>query len=97
MANQPNYRSETLMLRRVANDARCRWEFRKHALKELAKDGRTAADVQYAIMTNSQVTLHELKRDLLWRAEGKDLDGKRIQVVVAVFDAVPKIKVITAF
>jgi hypothetical protein len=41
--------------------------------------------------------LHELKRDLLWRAEGKDLDGKRIQVVVAVFDAVPKIKVITAF
>jgi hypothetical protein len=41
--------------------------------------------------------LHELKRDLLWRVEGKDIDGARIHVVVAVFAKVIKIKVITAF
>lgn len=97
MANSPNYLSETHVLRKVANDPECRWHFTKHALIELAKDGRTADDVRYAVVTNGQVTLHELKRDLLWRVEGKDIDGGRIQVVVAVFATVIKIKVITAF
>jgi hypothetical protein len=97
MANNPNYLSETHVLRKVANDPECRWHFTKHALIELAKDRRTAEDVRYALMTNSQVMLHELKRDLLWRVEGKDIDGARIHVVVAVFAKVIKIKVITAF
>jgi hypothetical protein len=92
-----NYLTETHVLRKVASDPRCRWIFTKHALIELAKDGRTADDVRYALMTNGQVTLHELKQDLLWRVEGRDIDGKRIQVVAAVFETAIKIKIITAF
>lgn len=92
-----NYLTETHVLRKVASDPRCRWIFTKHALIELAKDGWTADDVRYVLMTNGQVTLHEIKRDLLWRVEGKDIDGKRIQVVAAVFETAIKIKIITAF
>ena len=62
----------------------------------MAKDGWTASDVQCALM-NGQVTLQELKRDKLWRVEGTDLDGRRIQVVAAVYDAEITIKVVTAF
>jgi hypothetical protein len=55
----------------------------KHALKAVADDGRTTLDVETALI-NGQVVLHEQKRDLLWRATGLDLDGNKIQVVVAV-------------
>lgn len=97
MAKNLNYLTETHMLRKVANDTRCRWHITKHALEELKKDGRAVHDLQYLCMTNGQVTLHELKRDLLWRVEGTDIDGKRMQAIVAVFEMAIKIKVITAF
>jgi hypothetical protein len=44
------------------------------------------------------VTLEETaKKDICWRVEGTDLDGRRIQVVVAVYEEAIKIKVITVF
>lgn len=97
MAQQPHYVTETQVLRRVANDSRCHWEYTKHALEEMAADGWTAEDVQYVIMTNGQIVLQEQKRDVLWRVEGRDLDGGRIRVVVAVYQAAIKIKVVTTF
>jgi hypothetical protein len=59
-------------------------------------DGRTTHDVEFALM-NCHVVLHEQKQDLLWRAVGKDIDGNRIQVVVAVDDVAIIIKVVTTF
>jgi hypothetical protein len=97
MANRPNYLSETNVLRKVAKDARCRWIFTKHSLIELQNDQRTAEDIRYLCMTNGQVTLQEVKQDLLWRVEGRGIDGEWIEAVVAVFETTIKIKVITAF
>jgi hypothetical protein len=50
------------------------------------------------IDNRSSVTLEETaKKDICWRVEGTDLDGRRIQVVVAVYEEAIKIKVITVF
>jgi hypothetical protein len=62
----------------------------------LDDDGRTTLDVEQAL-TNGQVILHEIKQDLLWRAAGKDVDGKTVQVVVAVDEQEITIKVVTTF
>ena len=97
MANRPYYITETQILRRVANDPKCQWHFTKHSLVEMANDGWTANDVMHVLMTNGQVILHELKRDVLWRIEGTDIDGGRIRVVVAVYEMAIEIKVITTF
>lgn len=41
--------------------------------------------------------LHEMKRDVLLRVEGKDVDGQPLEVVVTVFEREITIKVITTF
>ena len=93
---QPHYISETQILRRVARNPNCRFIWTKHAIRAVADDGRTAGDVELAL-TNGQVVLHEQKQDLLWRVEGRDIDGERIQVVVAVYEEEIAIKVVTTF
>ena len=93
---QPHYVSETQILRNVARHPECRFIWTKHAIKAVADDGRTTLDVEQALM-NSHVVLHEQKKDLLWRAIGTDLDGNKIQVVVAVYETVIAIKIVTTF
>ena len=93
---QPHYVSETQVLRRVAQNPECRFIWTKHALKAVADDKRTTLDIEQALM-NGQVILQEQKRDILWRVIGVDLDGNRIQVVVAVYEKEIVIKVVTTF
>jgi hypothetical protein len=93
---QPQYNNETAILRRIARDRDCRFVWTKHALEEVAKDGRTTEDVERSLM-NGQVVLHEVKKDVLWRSVGTDLDGERIQVIVAVYEEEIVIKIITTF
>lgn len=96
MELRPHYVTETQTLRRVANNPKCRLRFTAHALDEMKADGWTAPDIQFALM-NGHVVLHETKKDLLWRVEGGDLDGRRITVIVAVYELTIEIKVVTAF
>lgn len=93
---QPHYVSETQILRRVARNPNCRFIWTKHALKEVADDGRTTLDIEQSLMSG-QVILQEQKRDILWRVRGRDLDGKAVQAVVAVNEEEMIIKVITTF
>jgi hypothetical protein len=93
---QPHYVNETNTLRAIARDKKCRFRWTKHALEEVAKDGRTTDDVEHSLM-NGQVILQEEKKDRLWRSIGKDIDGNRIQVVVAVYEEEVMIKIITTF
>ena len=99
---QPHYVLETTILQKTvlqktARHPKCRWQFTKHSLEEMEADNVTAPDIKHALM-NGQVALEETaKRDILWRVVGNDLDGHRIQVVVAVFEQIIKIKVITTF
>jgi hypothetical protein len=93
---QPHYVSETQILCKIARDPACRFIWTKHASKAVADDGRTTHDVEFAL-TNCQVVLQEQKRDLLWRAMGKDIDGNRVQVVVAVDQVEITVKIVTTF
>jgi hypothetical protein len=95
MAN-PSYVTETQTLQRVARHPRCRIKWRKHARDQMAARNINAEDVIHAL-TNGHVTLEEMKQDVLWRVEGKDIDGNRLQLVVAVFEETITIKIVTAF
>jgi Domain of unknown function (DUF4258) len=90
------YLVETTKLRKVACNPKCRWRWTTHALERMAERGIAAADVQRAVKTG-RVVLHELKRDLVWRVEGADVDGGRIQVLLTVYETEIRIKIITAF
>jgi|SRR5882672_7350993 len=92
----PHYVTETQTLRHVARNPGCKWRWTTHALVEIDNDGWTTDDVIHAVR-NGRVVLEEQKQDRLWRVEGKDVDGNRVQVVVAVDDVGIRVKVITAF
>ena len=46
---------------------------------------------------NPGVILEECKQDILWRVDGRDIDGHSLKVVVAVYESTITIKVVTAF
>jgi len=95
-ALQPHYVAETKTLQRVARDPACSWRFTTHALSEMQNDGWAAEDVVHAVKSG-RVILQEQKKDRLWRVEGRDVDGNRMEVIVAVYEMAIAIKVITTF
>jgi Domain of unknown function (DUF4258) len=96
MAQQPLYNAETALLHRLVQSPECRFQWRKHALERMAERGITAEDVIHAL-TFGQIMFHELKQDVLYRVDGTDLDGRRLQAQVAIYEEIVLIKVITAF
>jgi hypothetical protein len=96
MARQPLYRAETALLHRLVSDPQCRFDWRRHALDRMAERKILAADVIQAL-TNGHIVFHENKQDVLYRVDGKDLDGQRLQVEVALYEDIVTIKVVTAF
>lgn len=92
-----DYVNETNILHEVCTDPNCRYKHTKHALEQMAARDVTHADIEH-VLTNGHVTLIETnKTDVLWRMEGKDTDGRRLQVVASVDAEEIWIKVITVF
>jgi hypothetical protein len=96
MGTEPLYAPETAILQRIAHDPECRFIWKKHAKEQMEARGINASDVM-KVLTKGRVIFHELKRDLLWRVEGRDIDGRRLQVQVAVYEDAIAIKIVTAF
>jgi uncharacterized protein DUF4258 len=96
MAQQPLYNAETALLRRLVANPECRFRWTKHAIEQMRERGIVAEDVKHAL-TTGQIMFHELKQDVLYRVDGTDLDGHRLQVQVAIYEEIVSIKVITAF
>jgi hypothetical protein len=94
MAQQAHYPAETQLIRRVAVDPHCSWEFRGHSLKRMAERNITQADIQ-RVLTKGQIDSKQLSKDVLLRVKGSDVDDRPIEVVVAVFEDPPRVKVIT--
>jgi hypothetical protein len=94
----PHYVTETKAVNDLAADPECDWEYTGHALREMQDEDPpiTGPDVECALQ-NGKVTLEEYKKNILWRVHGRDLDLRPIAVVVAVFEKLKKIKVVTAF
>lgn len=93
---QANYLVETQRVRRVAAHPYCRYRWTKHALEMMIERHISAPDIEH-LMNTGQVTLEERKRDILWRVSGTDLDGNVLEAVVAVYEDLIEIKVVTAF
>jgi hypothetical protein len=96
MAQQPVYNAETALLHRLVSNPSCTFDWTRHALEQMARREILAEDV-IAAMTNGHIIFHEMKRDTLYRVEGRDLDGNRLQVEVALYENTVTIKIITAF
>jgi hypothetical protein len=92
-----NYVLETRKVQRIAANPLCRLIWTKHVEARMAERNIAASAIK-RVLTIGQVTLEETaKKDICWRVEGTDLDGRRIEVVVAVYEEAIKIKVITVF
>lgn len=97
MSASANYVSETQTIRELAGDKRCRWQFTVHALDRMAQRGLYQSDIENALTKGHVVLVETHQRDITWRVRGKDLDGKTIEVVVAVRTEPSGVKVITVF
>ncbi len=96
MPQQPLYDTETALLHKLACHPDCRIIWTRHALEQMEARKILAEDVIGAL-TNGHILFHEIKEDILYRVDGKDLDGNRLQVQVALYDETIAIKVITTF
>jgi hypothetical protein len=96
MPQRPLYSQETAILRTLLSDPECRFIWTNHAKERMAERNIVAEDVITAL-TNGQILFHEIKRDTLYRVDGRDLDGNRLQVEVALDEDTITIKVVTAF
>lgn len=92
----PLFITETQILNEVANNPECRFKWTSHARQSIADDGRTTLDIEKGLM-KCRVVLEEWKKDRLWRARGRDLDGGEFEAVVAVYEDEIVIKVVTTF
>jgi hypothetical protein len=94
--SEQSFISETQIVRRVAGNPKCRWSYTRHAEHRMIERGITASDIEN-VLINGQVMMQENKQDILWRVQGRDLDGRWVRVIVAVREYEIKIKVVTVF
>lgn len=93
-----SYVSETQILQELAADPKCRYFWTRHFLVEKMENRQIwQADVEYALTESHVVLIETNKKDILWRAIGHDIDGRRLTILVAVYPDIPGIKVVTAF
>ncbi len=73
--------------------------YTKHGDEERKKDAIEKIDIAN-MLCRCSVTLVETNKangEQEWRAEGRDGDGRKITVIVVVYEAVGEIKVVTAW
>jgi len=92
---EPRLLKEASRLRAVMSNPHHRIRITNHARKEMENDDIRADDIDL-ILSQGRVTWFEVKRDELLHVEGVDVDGRRIRLVVAVYDDELVIKLITA-
>ena len=96
MVQQPHYATETTAIRRIASDPECRWIWKPHALSALYGEPFSAVDVQWGLR-HCRVIYHENKQDVLYRAVCNDIDRNEFKVILAYFEDIPAIKIVTVF
>jgi hypothetical protein len=89
------YQKEHARLHNILADKDREIRFSRHALEEMEADQITAPDV-LRVLTTGQVTWFEKKKDDIIHVEGRDVDGRRIRVVVGLRDTVKVLMIITA-
>jgi hypothetical protein len=92
------FESEASRLRNLARRPDVKVWWRTHADLERKKDNIAKLDVQNMLKRCSVSNVEETDGEECWRAEGTDIDGRRIAaIVVAYEDDPPEIKIITTW
>ena len=92
------FENEAARLRKLARRPDVTVWWRDHADDERKKDGIAKIDVHNMLKRCSISNVEETDGEECWRAEGTDIDGRRIAaVVVAYEDEPPEIKIITTW
>jgi hypothetical protein len=93
----PNFANEAARLRALASNRRVRIRWRRHAEEEAANDGIAKIDVETMLTRCSVSKVEPSQGEETWRAEGTDIDGRRITAVVVPYEDKIVIKVITCW
>jgi hypothetical protein len=98
MANERAYIDETQSLRNVIGNPKAQVAYTRHAEEQMMKRQIDRMDVRRVLETGT-VEAIDLRPggDETWNVRGRDLDGRDLIVVCAVFEDLIKVKIVTAF
>jgi hypothetical protein len=91
------FENEAARLRKLARRSDVSVWWRDHADIERRKDNIAKIDVQNMLKRCSVSNVEVTDGEECWRAEGTDIDGRRIAAVVVAYDEPPAIKIITTW
>jgi hypothetical protein len=93
------YENEASRLRKLARNPNVRVGWRSHADDERKKDGIAKLDVQNMLKRCSVTNVEDTDGEEIWRAEGTDIDGRRITAILVAYEDEenPEIKIITVW
>jgi len=94
---QPTHHDETRRLKALAADPNVRFKWTGHALKEMTKDQIYRDDVKSVLKKGLVHRVEYNQFEETWNCRGADLDGRKIEVVVVVYDGEVCIKVVTTW
>jgi hypothetical protein len=92
---KPNYVEETQRLRALVLDPNCKLRWKRHAEERMKERRKTVPDIQCALGNGRVVLVETAKKDIVWRVEGRDIDGDIIVIIIAISENI--INVITVF
>jgi Domain of unknown function (DUF4258) len=91
------FENEAARLRKLAKRPDVTVWWTDHADSERQKDNIAKIDVQNILKRCSVSKVEDSAGEECWRAEGTDIDGRRISVEVVAYDEPPEIKIITTW
>jgi len=89
------FENEGSRLRELARDPNVLIIFTKHAQDRMRERSVSRIDIQSILKRCSVVKFEESRWEETWRAEGKDRDGRVLQVEVVPYERELEIKIIT--
>lgn len=91
------FHNEGARLRKLASNAGVSYKWREHALAEMVKDDINKTEIINLLKRCKVVRVEQNRFEETWNAEGCDVDGNPIVVVLVVYEEHMTIKVVTAW
>jgi hypothetical protein len=91
------FENEAARLRKLARRSDVTVWWSGHADVERRNDNIAKIDVQNMLKRCSVSNVEDTDGEECWRAEGRDIDGRRVAAVVVAYDEPPEIKIVTTW
>jgi hypothetical protein len=94
---QDSHHAESARLRKLASDPSIRYKWIERKLKKIEERGISKFDIISLLKRCNVVRVEQSNFEETWNAQGMDVDGNSITVVVVAYEDRTTIKVITAW